>query len=122
MPRIGIISDVHGNLEALEAVLNAVQADDVEHVIHLGDLVGYNANPRECLHLVQERRITSVLGNHDLAILEPDTQMASISSHIRPFIILNANSVSTTNVFSRVYPARIYYLGPIFSAMGLQRV
>ena len=71
MPRIGIISDVHGNLEALQAVLNAIQEDDVESVIHLGDLVGYNANPRECLHLVQERGIASVLGNHDLAILEP---------------------------------------------------
>jgi predicted phosphodiesterase len=71
MPRIGIISDVHGNLEALEAVLQAIQAEDVEHVIHLGDLVGYNANPRECLHLVQERGIASVLGNHDLALLEP---------------------------------------------------
>jgi predicted phosphodiesterase len=71
MPRVGIISDVHGNLEALEAVLNAVQADGVEHVVHLGDLVGYNANPRECIHLVKERVITSVLGNHDLALLEP---------------------------------------------------
>ena len=71
MPRFGIISDVHGNLEAFEAVLSAIQAEDVEHVVHLGDLVGYNANPRECLHLVQERQVASVLGNHDLAILEP---------------------------------------------------
>jgi predicted phosphodiesterase len=65
------MSDVHGNLEALEAVLNAAQADDVERMVHLGDLVGYNANPRECLHLMRERGITSVLGNHDLAIFEP---------------------------------------------------
>jgi len=71
MPRIGIISDVHGNLEALEAVLKATREDDIEYLIHLGDLVGYNASPSECLQLLQREGAISVLGNHDLAILEP---------------------------------------------------
>jgi predicted phosphodiesterase len=71
MARIAIFSDIHGNLEAFEAVLNALEAERVDHLVHLGDLVGYNANPHECLQLMQERRISSVLGNHDLAILEP---------------------------------------------------
>jgi predicted phosphodiesterase len=71
MARIAIFSDIHGNLEAFEAVLEALEAEHVDHLVHLGDLVGYNANPRECLQLMQERRIVSVLGNHDLAILEP---------------------------------------------------
>lgn len=73
MPRVGIISDIHGNLEALKAVLEALEADRIEQVIHLGDLVGYNANPRECLELVQEHGIVSILGNHDLGILDPQT-------------------------------------------------
>jgi predicted phosphodiesterase len=73
MPRIAIISDIHGNLEALEAVLKAIETDGVQYIIHLGDLVGYNANPRECLHLLQTRRVISILGNHDHAVLEPDS-------------------------------------------------
>jgi predicted phosphodiesterase len=73
MPLIAIISDIHGNLEALEAVFKAIEADGVEYVIHLGDLVGYNANPRECLRLIQDRRVLSILGNHDYGVLEPDS-------------------------------------------------
>jgi predicted phosphodiesterase len=71
MARIAVISDIHGNLEAFVAVLRSIEGDRVDHVVHLGDLVGYNANPRECIHLLQEHRAISVLGNHDLAILEP---------------------------------------------------
>lgn len=73
MPRLGIISDVHGNLEALEAVLGAIERDGVDYLIHLGDLVGYNANPRECVQLLQARRAICILGNHDLAVVEPRT-------------------------------------------------
>ena len=73
MPLIAILSDIHGNLEALEAVLAAIRRDGADYVVHLGDLVGYNANPRECLRLLQVQRCITVLGNHDLAVLEPDT-------------------------------------------------
>jgi predicted phosphodiesterase len=71
MPIAAIISDIHGNLEALQAVLSSIESDGVDYIIHLGDLVGYNANPRECVRLLQKKRVISVLGNHDLAILEP---------------------------------------------------
>lgn len=71
MPRVAIISDIHGNQEALEAVLTATREDGAEYLVHLGDLVGYNASPSECLKLLQEQKAISVLGNHDLAILEP---------------------------------------------------
>ncbi len=73
MPRIAVISDIHGNLEALEAVMKAIETDGVEYIVHLGDLVGYNANPRECLHMLQSKRVFSILGNHDHAVLEPDS-------------------------------------------------
>jgi putative phosphoesterase len=73
MARIAVLSDIHGNLEALEAVLVALTTEQVDYVIHLGDLVGYNANPRECLQLLQHRRVIAILGNHDLATLEPQT-------------------------------------------------
>src|SRR5512143_2833092 len=71
MGRIAVLSDVHGNLEAFEAVVRALATERVDWVIHLGDLVGYNANPRECIQLAQSRQFVSILGNHDLATLEP---------------------------------------------------
>ena len=73
MPRIGIISDIHSNLEALEAVLKAIESRSVEIIVHLGDSVGYNANPSECLQILRQKGVISVLGNHDLATLEPQT-------------------------------------------------
>jgi predicted phosphodiesterase len=71
MPRIAIMSDIHGNLEAFEAALAAVYAEGVEYLVQLGDLVGYNANPHECVDLAVQHHIIGVLGNHDLAIREP---------------------------------------------------
>jgi len=70
MGRIAVLSDVHGNQEAFEAVLQALSAEDVDRIILLGDLVGYNANPRECLQLAQQQGLLSILGNHDLATLD----------------------------------------------------
>jgi predicted phosphodiesterase len=68
--RVAVISDIHSNLEALRAVLDEIEQDDISLVVNLGDLVGYNANPKECVELVQERKIISILGNHDRAATE----------------------------------------------------
>src|ERR671918_726964 len=67
--RLGIISDIHGNLPALEAALAAIDAVGVEEVWCLGDVVGYGAQPDECTLLVAERCPVSLVGNHDLAVL-----------------------------------------------------
>jgi diadenosine tetraphosphatase ApaH/serine/threonine PP2A family protein phosphatase len=63
--RIGVISDIHGNLAALEAVLDAIDADEIWC---LGDVVGYGARPNECCALVRERTAVCLAGNHDLAV------------------------------------------------------
>lgn len=60
-----IFSDIHGNLEALNAVLNDARAKGVTHYTCLGDVVGYNANPAECLEQIQKLNCISVSGNHD---------------------------------------------------------
>ncbi|MCX7822889.1 MAG: metallophosphatase family protein [Syntrophobacterales bacterium] len=65
-----IISDVHSNIEALEAVLKDINTWRVERIIQLGDLVGYNANPRECIELARQEGMQGVHGNHDLAALD----------------------------------------------------
>ena len=67
--RLAIISDIHSNLPALEAVLEAVDGSVAEEVWCLGDLVGYGADPDACTRLVSERCELSLVGNHDLAVL-----------------------------------------------------
>lgn len=64
-----IISDIHGNLEALEAVLADIQQQNVADVYCLGDILGYGPNPRECLDLVMKHCAATILGNHDQAAL-----------------------------------------------------
>src|SRR5438094_9314326 len=65
--RFAIFSDVHGNLEALEAVLADARARKCTRFVCLGDVVGYNANPRECVERVRELDCPGVKGNHDEA-------------------------------------------------------
>ncbi len=63
--RIALISDIHGNLEALTAVLNDIERCGIDRIFCLGDIVGYGCNPRECLELVKERCEVTLMGNHD---------------------------------------------------------
>lgn len=67
--RYGIFSDVHSNLEALEAVLAALTGDGVEGYLSPGDLVGYGADPQACIHRVQGLGARVVCGNHDGAAI-----------------------------------------------------
>src|SRR5262245_1206982 len=62
-----IVSDIHGNLEAFTAVLDEIQRRGIDHIICLGDVVGYGPNPMECLDLVASRCRASLRGNHDFA-------------------------------------------------------
>ena len=66
MARYGVIADIHGNREALEAVLSELQHRGVERLACLGDVVGYNADPDECVQLLRERGAVIIAGNHDL--------------------------------------------------------
>ena len=67
--RAAVISDVHSNLPALEAVLGAIDAAGFDEVWCLGDVVGYGAEPDACADLVRERCDLCLAGNHDLAVL-----------------------------------------------------
>lgn len=66
--KYAIFSDIHSNLESLRAALDLLAAD--ETLVSLGDVVGYGANPNECVGLLRQRATHAVLGNHDLAALE----------------------------------------------------
>lgn len=60
-----ILADIHANLQALQAVLQDMKSQDCSHAVCLGDIVGYNANPKECLNIIREMNIPCVKGNHD---------------------------------------------------------
>jgi len=67
--RIAVLSDVHANLRALEAVLAEIDAAGFDGIWCLGDLVGYGPKPNECAALLQERATICLAGNHDLVVL-----------------------------------------------------
>lgn len=63
--RYAVLSDVHANLEALTAVLAAIDGARVDEIVCLGDVVGYHASPRECIRLLRRRGAVVIAGNHD---------------------------------------------------------
>ena len=70
---LAIISDIHANVEALTAVLADIQARNIRQVVCLGDVIGYGPQPRECMDLVMAKAQTTLMGNHDYAVLlEPN--------------------------------------------------
>jgi predicted phosphodiesterase len=67
--RIGIFSDVHANLEALQAVAKYFLEEKIEKSLFIGDLVGYGANPNECVEIVQKLNSLPIAGNHDYGVI-----------------------------------------------------
>ncbi len=63
--KLGIFGDIHANLEALTVVLDLMNREKVDQIFCLGDIVGYNTNPGECIDLLREREVLCISGNHD---------------------------------------------------------
>jgi predicted phosphodiesterase len=63
--RYAIIADIHANLEALQVVLEDIKEQKCTHYACVGDVVGYNANPKECLDIIRSMGMPCVKGNHD---------------------------------------------------------
>lgn len=66
MALYGVIGDIHGNLEALQAVLDALERRGAREILCVGDVVGYNADPDRCIALLRARGARVIAGNHDL--------------------------------------------------------
>ena len=86
--RFAIFGDIHANLEALEAMLADARCNDCTLYVCLGDVVGYNANPHECLEIVRELDCPVVKGNHD--------EQASIDGDLEGFNPLAEEAINWT--------------------------
>lgn len=68
--RIAIISDIHSNLQALQRAFEIIAVKKIDHVYCLGDIVGYGAEPNECIAMLRDRKVLCIAGNHDKAALD----------------------------------------------------
>ncbi len=85
MHRVAVITDIHGNLPALEASLDAIEQIGVDEVFCGGDLVGYGPHPNEVCALIKDRAIPTIYGNYDYAIAREldDCGCAYVTQHDR---------------------------------------
>jgi len=77
MSLLAIISDIHANIDALDAVMEDIDTRKVDGIICLGDVVGYGAAPAECVSIIRNRCETTIMGNHDQMTAVPGVLLAS---------------------------------------------
>jgi predicted phosphodiesterase len=70
--RIAVVSDIHGNAQALEAVLSDIGKNNVDSIICLGDVATFGPSPRETIQMIQKLDCSCVMGNHEQALLDPE--------------------------------------------------
>jgi len=82
--RVGVFGDIHGNQNALEAVLSVLDTQDCDQFVCTGDIVGYGPRPNECVSILRERQVPAVLGNHEsLVTTLGELEMAKVSPDTR---------------------------------------
>jgi predicted phosphodiesterase len=69
MRRIAILSDIHGNLEALQAVMQHLAGQGADEIISLGDIIGYGPDPEECSEIIRQSASIIVMGNHEYRLI-----------------------------------------------------
>lgn len=91
--KYAIIADIHGNLDAFQVVLEDIKAQKCTHVACLGDVVGYGANPKECLDIVRGMNIPCVKGNHD-EMCSADDDMEGFNPHAAEAVLWTRNQLN----------------------------
>lgn len=93
--RYAILSDIHGNLEALTAVMDKCSLLEIDKYIFLGDVVGYNGNPKECMDIVRSLDIAgAVKGNHDEYAANNDDVLESFNPHAKAAVLWTKSQLS----------------------------
>ena len=91
--KYALISDIHSNLQALKAALKVIEVQGVDKIVCLGDIVGYNANPSECVDLVREKADVVIQGNHDNMVVT-GIPYTGIRPHARSGLEYSASQLS----------------------------
>ncbi|MGN6373522.1 MAG: metallophosphoesterase family protein [Solirubrobacteraceae bacterium] len=117
--KVAVISDVHGNRQALEAVLEAVAGGEASELWCLGDLVGYGADPDACVQLIRRHAAVCLAGNHDLGVvgelpLEEFSRGASLAAQWTTEVIEpdNLAFLATLRPQGREGPIGLYHASP----------
>ena len=93
--KIGILGDIHANLAAFNAALDALDAEGCDVLVSTGDLVGYGPSPAECVRIVREREISCVVGNHDHYVtLLMDARLERLKPDIRSVVEWTQSALS----------------------------
>ena len=108
--RLAIISDVHGNLEALRQVLSDIDQLQVDGLACLGDNIGYGAESEAVVKLIRRRHIPCVMGNHELAFVDP-SYLYWMNPIARRSLILTEELISqdTVDYIHRLKPSMIFH-------------
>ncbi len=108
--RLAIISDIHGNWDALQAVLRNMDAAAIDDAVCVGYNIGYGPEPNEVIDALQQRKISSVLGNHELAVFQPE-RLAWFNPTARQSLSLTIArlSESSRNYISRMKTVHLAY-------------
>ena len=97
MKPFAVISDVHSNLEALQAVIADIHDRGISRILFLGDAVGYGPDPDECIKLLKKNCHSSIMGNHDRAVLQEGAEV-HFNEHARNAIIWTREHVSKRSI------------------------
>jgi len=113
--RIAIISDIHSNLEALTKAFEIIETKNVDEIVCLGDIVGYGANPNECVELIRKRVKYVIMGNHDYAVAVDPNELIYFSSHARESDLWTREVLTRENLeFLKSLPFTISFKNLLF--------
>ena len=113
--RISIISDIHSNLEALDKTLQLIKQKNIDEIVCLGDIIGYGANPNECIDLVRQATSKILLGNHDEAATSLK-QIEDFNPYARNAVMWTSKQLTEPNKeFIRGLPNKLELNGLLFT-------
>jgi predicted phosphodiesterase len=95
--RVAVISDIHGNFEALKRVIKNIEQSKVDKIMCLGDMIGYGPQPEEVVQLIIENQIDCILGNHERALID-DQRLNTFSSNAKTSLEITRNLISEKTV------------------------
>lgn len=112
--RVAVISDIHGNLEAIVEVLADMDRAGADCAVCLGDLIGYGPNPQEVVDLLRARSISCVMGNHELALVQPEF-LEWFNDAAKASLVLTARMISgDTRKWLEGLPATMVFEDALF--------